>query len=80
MQNVISLPLVIAQWWNTWLSLRTEVSYPAVVTSGLYCKHITIINYNSIVINKFGASLTDDARVIIYNCHMFIVQTTRDEK
>ncbi len=71
---------MIAQWWNTWLSLRTEVSYPAVVASGLYYKHFTIVNYDSIVINKFGASLTDDARVIIYNCHMFIVQATGETK
>jgi hypothetical protein len=30
--------------------------------------------------NKFGASLTDDARVIIYNRLMFIVQATDDTK
>jgi hypothetical protein len=42
----------------------------------LYYKHITIINDNSSVVNKFEASLTDDARVIIYDCHMSIVQTT----
>jgi hypothetical protein len=28
------------------------------------------------VINKFEASLTDDARFIIYDWHMFIVQAT----
>jgi hypothetical protein len=28
------------------------------------------------VINKFEASLTDDARVIIYEWHMFIVEAT----
>ncbi len=33
-----------------------------------------IVNYDSSVVNKFGASLTDDARVIIYDRHMFIVQ------
>jgi hypothetical protein len=27
-------------------------------------------------INKFGASLADDPRVIIYDRHMFIVQAT----
>jgi hypothetical protein len=46
------------------------------LTCGLYYKHITIVNYNSSIVNKFGASLTDDARVVIYNCHMFIVQAT----
>ena len=43
---------------------------------GLYNKHILNVNYDSSIINKFGASLTDDARVIIYDCHMFIVQGT----
>jgi hypothetical protein len=66
--------------FGSWLNLRTEVSYPAVVTSGLYYKHITIVNYDSRVINKFGASLTDDARVIIYDHHMFIVQATGETK
>jgi hypothetical protein len=33
-----------------------------------------IVNDNSSIINKLEASLTDDARVIIYDCHMFIVQ------
>ncbi len=28
------------------------------------------------VVNKFGTSLTDDARVIIYDCLMFIAQAT----
>ena len=30
------------------------------------------------VINKLEASVTDDARVIIYDYHMFIVQATGD--
>jgi hypothetical protein len=46
------------------------------ITSGLYYKHITIIYDDSSTVNKFEASLTDDARVIIYDQHMFIVQTT----
>ncbi len=37
---------------------------------------MTIINDNSRVINKLKTSLTDDARVVINNCHMFIVQAT----
>jgi hypothetical protein len=44
--------------------------------SGLYYKPITIVNDDSRVINKLEASLTDDARVVIYNHHMFIVQAT----
>ncbi len=43
---------------------------------GLYYKHITIVNDNSSAINKLEASLTDDARVVIYDCNMFIVQAT----
>jgi hypothetical protein len=35
-----------------------------------------IINDDSRVINKLEASLTDDARVIMYDHHMFIVQAT----
>ncbi len=33
-----------------------------------------IVSNDSSVINKFGASLTDNPRVIIYDHHMFIVQ------
>jgi hypothetical protein len=35
-----------------------------------------IINYTSSIINKLEALLTDDARVVIYNRHVFIVQAT----
>jgi hypothetical protein len=35
-----------------------------------------IVNYDSSVVKKFGASLTDNARVVIYDRHMFIVQAT----
>ncbi len=37
---------------------------------------MTSINDDSRVINKLEASLIGDARVIIYDCHMFIVQAT----
>jgi hypothetical protein len=37
-----------------------------------------IVNDDSRVINKLEASLTDDARVFIYDCHMFIVQAIDD--
>jgi hypothetical protein len=43
---------------------------------GLYYKPIMIINDSSKVVNKLETSLTEDARVIIYDCHMFIVQAT----
>ncbi len=41
---------------------------------------MTIVNDNSRVVNKLEASLTDDARVVIYNRHMFIVQATNGMK
>ncbi len=37
---------------------------------------MTIVKDDSRVVNKLKASLTDNARVIIYDLHMFIVQTT----
>ncbi len=54
---------------NSLGSLRIDSAH----SSGLNYKHIMILNYNSSVVNKLGASLTDDARVIIYDRHMFIV-------
>jgi len=56
----------------------TPISHPSMFpeTSGLYYKHTTIVNYTSSVINKLEALLTDDARVIIYDRHVFIVQAT----
>ncbi len=35
-----------------------------------------IVNDDSRVVNKLEVSLTDDARVVFYDCHMFIVQAT----
>ncbi len=37
---------------------------------------MTIVNDDSRIVDKLEASLTDDARVVIYNRHMFIVQAT----
>ncbi len=45
-------------------------------TSGLYYKHMTIVNYASSIANKLKALLTDDGKVFIYNRHVFIVQAT----
>jgi hypothetical protein len=44
--------------------------------SGLYYKPMMIVNDDSRVVTKLETSLTDDARVIIYDCHMLIVQAT----
>jgi hypothetical protein len=46
--------------------------------SGLYYKLVTIVNDDSRVVNKLEASLIDDARVVIYDRHMLIVQATED--
>jgi hypothetical protein len=35
-----------------------------------------IVNDDSRVVNKLEASLTDNARLIIYDHHMFVVQVT----
>jgi hypothetical protein len=44
------------------------------LSSGLYYKHMTIVNYASSAVNKLKALQTDDARVVIYDRHVFIVQ------
>jgi hypothetical protein len=46
------------------------------LSCGLYYKPMSIVNDDARIINKIDASLTDDARVIIYDRHMFIVQAT----
>ncbi len=45
-------------------------------TSGLYYKPMTIVNDDSRVVNKLEASLTDNARVLIYDRHIFMVEAT----
>jgi len=42
----------------------------------VYYKDMMIVNDDSSIVNKLGASLTDNARVVIYGRHMFIVQAT----
>ncbi len=37
---------------------------------------MTLINYASSIVNKLGASLTDDAMAVITDRHVFIVQAT----
>ncbi len=43
-------------------------------TSGLFCKPMMTVNDDSRVVNKLETSLTDDARVVLYDRHMFMVQ------
>ncbi len=50
--------------------------FNTIMFSGLYYKPMTIVNDDSRLVNKLEASLTDDARVFIYDRHMFIVQAT----
>ena len=47
-------------------------------TLDLYYKHTRIMNYASSIVNKLEALLTDDARVVIYDRRVFIVQATDD--
>jgi hypothetical protein len=54
----------------------TQTVAVTTATIGLYYKNIRIVNDDSSVINKLGASITHDARVVINDCHMFIVQAT----
>ncbi len=58
--------------------LLGEYNFFWIVPCGLYYKPMTIVNDDSrvMVVNKLEASLTDDARVIIYDCQMFIGQAT----
>ena len=44
--------------------------------SGLYYKHMTIVNDDSSVVNKLEALLTDDAKSVIYDRRKFIIQAT----
>jgi hypothetical protein len=37
---------------------------------------MTVVNYASSIVNKLKALLTDDARVVIYDRHVLIVQAT----
>jgi hypothetical protein len=47
-------------------------------TRGLYYKHVAIVNYAFSGVNKLKASLNDNARVVIYDQLMFIVQARAD--
>jgi hypothetical protein len=48
--------------------------------SGLYYKPTTIVNDDCSAVNMLEASLTDDARFIIYDRHMFIVEATASDE
>ena len=43
-------------------------------TSGLYYKHMMILNDDSSFVSKWSSKLIVAARVVIYNHNMFIIQ------
>ncbi len=47
---------------------------------GLCYKPMTSVNHDSRVVNKLETSLTVDARVVIYDRQMFIIQATEKPK
>jgi hypothetical protein len=49
------------------------------ITSGLYHKLTTIVNYASSVVSEQSFHLIDDARVVIYDRHVFIVQAAEQK-
>jgi hypothetical protein len=48
-------------------------------TSGLYYKHVTIVNNNSSIVSKWSFKLTDDPRVVINDRNRFMIQKTDGE-
>jgi hypothetical protein len=46
--------------------------------SGLYYKHVVIVNDDTSVVSKWNFKTIDDTRGTIYNHNMFIIQATRD--
>ncbi len=76
------IQLFLSFLWVQHLTLNPNVegSHPAAETSGLYYKQMTIINDDSSIVNKLGASHTEDARVVIYDRQMFIVQATGERQ
>ncbi len=46
------------------------------IFGGLYYKHLKIVNDNSSIVGKWNFKLIDDARAIIYDCNILIIQAT----
>ncbi len=65
--------VVVAQNSTIRVWCRLALAHDVLSGSGLYYKPMMIINDDSRVINKLETSLTDEARVVIYNCHVFMV-------
>jgi hypothetical protein len=58
------------------MELLISMLWSCPVSSGLYYKPMMIVNDDSRVVNKLKTSLNNDARVVIYDRNMFIVQAT----
>ena len=60
------------------LPLRSTLKFPLSWedSSGLYYKHISIVNDDSSVVIKWSFKLIDATRGIIYDRHMFVVRAT----
>jgi len=54
--------------------------YWALLCSGMYYKHINIVNDDSSFVSKWSLKLTDDPRIVIYDRHKFIMQATARTK
>jgi hypothetical protein len=74
--NVFEIPCCIEGANGKVCKFYIPVSKTLSETSDLYYKHAMIVKYAFRIINKFGASLTDDTGVVIYDRHVFIVQAT----
>ncbi len=52
------------------------MSAKSFITCGLYYKHVTIVNDDSSIVSEQSFQLVDDARGVIYDRYMFIIQAT----
>jgi hypothetical protein len=59
-----------------WSKKSTSIKNIFCDSCGLYYKHTTIVNYVYSVVSEQIFQLIDDARVVIYDLHVFIVQAT----
>jgi hypothetical protein len=66
-------------WKGQTMLLITNINYNCkkfhnIGPCGLYYKHMTIVNDDSSIISKWSSNRIGNARVVIYNCNMFIIQ------
>jgi hypothetical protein len=53
-----------------------QISLKGTAFSGIYYKHMTIVNDDSSGVRKWSSKLIDDTRVVSYDRNMFIIQAT----